>query len=235
VTLLGARSQEPELLDGEDLSRHALSRSLSFVTEVNRGIGVVRGLRRHLRGLVGRTGVRLLDVGTGSGQVLEDLLGWGRARGGRNWEGVGVDLRKEMLDVAAAADRGAGPAPRYVRGDALALPFRDAAFDAVFSTLTLHHFSDDQAVVLVSEMARVSRDRVVVCDLERCLPAYLCARVLAATRWRDDPLTRHDGPLSVRRAFTPEELRAIGQRAGLGGARIVRRFPSWIAIVGGRP
>ena len=35
-------------------------------------------------------------------------------------------------------------------------------------------------------------------------------------------VSRHDGPLSVRRAYSPEELRALAERAGIDRLRIVR-------------
>jgi SAM-dependent methyltransferase len=42
------------------------------------------------------------------------------------------------------------------------LPFADASFDAVACRLAAHHFAD--VVTAVKEMARVARDRVVICD-----------------------------------------------------------------------
>ena len=74
-------------------------------------------------------------------------------------------------------------------------------------------------------LARVARGgRILVGELERCLPGYIGARFLAATVWRANPVTRHDGPLSVRRAFTPDELLRLGHRAGLRGPRIHRHL-----------
>jgi ubiquinone/menaquinone biosynthesis C-methylase UbiE len=135
--------------------------------------------------------------------------------------------------AASAGSRPAGGL-RLVRADGRSLPFRSGAFDAAFSTLTLHHLSEEGAVEVVREMARVSRGPVVVTDLERSLPAYLGARLLAGTRWRHDDVTRYDGPLSVRRSFTARELRTVAARAKLPGARVVRRFP-FLALVGGAP
>jgi ubiquinone/menaquinone biosynthesis C-methylase UbiE len=197
-------------------------------------MGTVRSLRRHLGGLEGRHQVRLLDVGTGNAGVLQDLLAWGHRSGGKGWTGVGLDLKEAVIRVAAEGLRVDRDRLHLVRGDARALPFADVTFDVAFSTLTLHHLSDDDAVLFVAEMARVAR-RVVVSDLERSVAAYLGARLLAETRWRADPVTRNDGPLSVRRSFTVEELRAIGRRARLDRARVIRHFPCRLCLVGGGP
>ena len=40
---------------------------------------------------------------------------------------------------------------------------------------------------------------------------------------RGNRITRNDGPLSVRRSFTPAELLALAERAGLRNARVRRR------------
>lgn len=232
MTLLGGRSGETEILDREDVSHPELAASLARVTEVNRQLGGVRSLKRHLARFRGQDGVRLLDVGTGSAEVLRDLVAWGRAGGGRGWRGVGLDLSPAALRVAASRDELGGPDIRLVRGDGLRLPFRTGGFEVSFATLTLHHFSDDDAAAVVAEMARVSRDLVVVSDLERSFLPWLGAHLLAATRWRRDRITRHDGPLSVRRSFTPDELEAIGRRAGLETFGVRRHFPYRVVLAG---
>jgi hypothetical protein len=81
------------------------------------------------------------------------------------------------------------------------------------------------------ELARVSRRAVVVSDLERSLPNWLGALVLGATVWRGNRLTRHDGPLSVRRSFTAAELVELAERAGFTGARAYRHFPWRLILV----
>ena len=110
------------------------------------------------------------------------------------------------------------------RADALALPYADRAFDVALLTLTLHHFEGDDQLRTLRELWRVARRGIVVGELERCWPNYLGARLLAATVWRKNRLTRHDGPLSVRRAFTRRELLDLARRAGLDHPRVSRHF-----------
>jgi ubiquinone/menaquinone biosynthesis C-methylase UbiE len=137
-----------------------------------------------------------------------------------------------MLD--AAARRPLGGSASLARADARVLPFPTGAFDAVIATLTLHHFREDDATQVLREMARVSRGVVLISDLERSLPHYAGARFLAATWWRRNPFTRHDGPLSVLRSFTQPELEALAGQAGLVRVAVRRHFPFRL-VLEGRP
>lgn len=229
-----ARVRTSELLDRPDHDRKELADSLDQVARVDRLLGGERALRAHLAPVVeGLEGGRLLDVGTGNGRVLDRVVAWARSAGGPGWRGVGVDVHADVLAVASTRRTGDGGVT-LVRSDALRLPFAADAFDAAFCTLTLHHFGEEAAVRVVAEMARVSRRIVLVNDLERSLPHYLGARLLALTWWRGNRLTRHDGPLSVLRSFREDELEAVGRKAGLQRPVVHRHFPFRL-ILEGRP
>ena len=88
---------------------------------------------------------RVLDVGCGEGQISRLALAGGASRA------VGVDPTWAQLEVAAG--RGGGVA--YARAGAAALPFADAAFDAVVACLVFEHIREvDEAI---AEVARVLR------------------------------------------------------------------------------
>jgi len=87
---------------------------------------------------------RVLDVGTGEGQLARRLAASGASV-------VGVDPTAAQIDEAVR--RGGGPA--YLRSGAAALPFGDASFDAVVACLVFEHIDDmDDAI---GEVARVVR------------------------------------------------------------------------------
>lgn len=217
-------------MDAVRVSEAELTRALDDLEAVNRWLGGFRALRLHLDDLRDRSRLRVLDVGAGDGAALRHLRRWAPAC----WRFVGLEVRPQLVRIARRRCRELRRI-RIVGGDALGLPFRDGAFDVAICTLTLHHFEEVRALAVVREMSRVSRRRVVVNDLERSLPNYAGAVLLAHTAWRHSRLTRHDGPLSVLRSFSRGELRAIGRLAGLRRVRVRRRFPFRLVLEGRPP
>ncbi len=90
---------------------------------------------------------RLIDIGTGTGRILELM-------GGRVAHGVGVDLSHDMLSLARTALDEAGLSHCQVRqGDLFALPFEAASADLVTVHQVLHYLDD--AANALRETARV--------------------------------------------------------------------------------
>lgn len=232
---LATRVHGEERMDAPDVDPAELDRSLADLRRVNRWLGGTRVVVHHLTRLLAGTPpgpVEVLDVATGSGDVPRTLVEWGRSRG-RAMRVVATDVhagtlahaRRYLHDVAGV---------RVEAADARDLPYDDGSFDIALCSTALHHFRDDDAVRVVHELARVSRIGFIVNDLERSRGALWGVRLLAATVWRSHPVTRHDGPLSVRRSFTARELRDLARRAGVAHARVHRHLPFRLALVGSR-
>ena len=94
----------------------------------------------------------VLEVGSGPGEVAVEI-----ARRLPRADIVGVDLASAMVAAATtrAVDEGLADRVRFLLGDAAALPIGDASFDAVVSTLSLHHWADPGTVF--AEIGRVLR------------------------------------------------------------------------------
>jgi len=95
--------------------------------------------------------VRTLDVACGTGFLTRHLRG----------ELVGLDQSQRMLGVA----REQVPTASFVHGDALALPFDDAAFDRVFTSYFYCHLEEDDRTRFLREARRVARELVVVASV----------------------------------------------------------------------
>jgi 2-polyprenyl-3-methyl-5-hydroxy-6-metoxy-1,4-benzoquinol methylase len=228
------RRREPEIMDQPDLDRRRHVEALRGLERINRWSGSARILWPRLLEFARQSAgpLRVLDVATGAGDVPVRL--WRRARK------AGVPLRIDGCDRSAcaveharrrAAEEGANVT--FFEWDALAGALPEG-YDAVISSLFLHHLDEDEAAGLLARMAAASSRLVLINDLERSLPgmllAYLGTRVLSAS-----PVVHTDGPLSVAAAFTRTEALALARRAGLDGASVERRWPFRFLLTWRRP
>jgi SAM-dependent methyltransferase len=211
------RSAQIELLDAPNIDHDALVDNLRDLRKVDRYLGGAaltwRYLLPMLRRLPHGAAPTLLDIATGGADGPRRLA----ALAQRHGYALRLIASDRLIDVLRYA-RAHGDDLALVRHDALALPFRTGAVDFVTCSLALHHFDHDAAVGLLREMNRVARRGLIVNDLRRSLPAYWGARLLALGPWH--AMARHDGPLSVLRAYTPAETRSLAAEAGIAQAQI---------------
>lgn len=208
-----------ELMDHPGTPRAELAECLADIARLNR-VGPIRSIlvciapffERHRR----PGPLQVLDIGTGSADIPVAIARWARRRG-RRVNVLALDVQPEVIACAAAAARGF-PEVRLAAGDALRPPVRPDGVDLAICSLTLHHLPEDAVVALFRLMASVARLGFVVSDLRRSWLAYATAWLLTRAISRNR-LTRHDGPLSVRRAYTRAELTRLATRAGLSSIR----------------
>ena len=199
------------------------ARSLDDVARLNGVFGgrliTLAHVKRLLRRVPAERTAIVLDAGTGSADVPRALARWAR-RTGRRLRVLALDRDDATLRIAGQTVRDY-PEIVLIRGDALALPVRPGSVDVVISALTLHHLEPAAAAAYLAAMDGAARIGFVVNDLLRSRAAWalvwLATRVLARS-----PVSRHDGPLSVLRAYTASEIRGLCAQAGLDGVRVHR-------------
>jgi ubiquinone/menaquinone biosynthesis C-methylase UbiE len=144
-----------------------------------------------------------LDVACGTGFLTRYLPG----------EVVGLDQSESMLQIA----RGRVPSADFVRGEALALPFRDGVFGRVFTGHFYGHLEEQDREAFLAEARRVAGELVVVDSAlrEDVEAVGLQERVLEdGSRWE-----------VYKRYFT-----AAGLAEELGGAGIVHAGRWFVAV-----
>jgi SAM-dependent methyltransferase len=160
-------------------------------------------------------GDTVLDIACGPGNFVRDFAG----AVGRRGLVVGLDASPTML-ARAVRDTKVAPNVAYVRGDAVRLPFRDGAFDAVCCFAALHFFDEPGAAL--DAMARVlaPRGRLAILTSARTplTPAPVGTLVGAATGMRmfgRGEITR----ALEERGFTDVRRRVAGVAQFVGARR----------------
>jgi ubiquinone/menaquinone biosynthesis C-methylase UbiE len=204
------RIVEQELLDEDIGTPQEIEASLRSIAHANRRFG---GDRLHAR-LLARALARvppgqrphILEIGSGRAEVLRNAL-----------LRLQISAEITLLDRRAShlPDPQTWPAelrPRIIVGDGLSLPFANASADIASCSLLLHHLEPPEIMRFLDEVARVARVAIVINDLERTAIHHR----LAQLRSYFDPsrISVHDGPASVRRAYTYREFEHMLAKTG---------------------
>lgn len=225
------RIYEEELLDAGEGTDEDVANSLSDLRRINRFLGgtkvVLRAISTCLDGGTSER-VSLLDVGTGSADIPMSVAQECMQRGVNTFIAA-VDISERNLRISRVR-LGVSSEVHLVRADSLRLPFEARSFDFVTASLFLHHFRDDDVVRLLADFGRVARRAVIVNDLIRNLVPYYFTRIAGPVlAW--STLTRNDGPVSVLRGFTLNEMNMLARRAGLNVHEIKRVFPYRLSMI----
>ena len=161
--------------------------------------------------------VRMLDVGCGTGHTALALAAAGI-------DTTGLDLTQEMLEKGRALAEQRGLDMAFHQGDAEALPYPNASFDAASSRFAAHHFPDPRRAL--SEILRVLRPNgtFLLSDIvsydEPSADTFLQAMELL----RD--------PFHVRDHRVDEWVSMIGDAGGkavlVGTWPLVQTFDAWV-------
>lgn len=206
-TLAHRRPELRELMDDPECDPDRLRRTLQRFALVNRLVaGWDRVYRAHIRpfALAGTGTLRILDIGCGAGDLLRRLAVL-TARDGIDVDALGIDPDPRCL--AVARDRTAhGVQFREAHsGDLVAEGRR---FDVVVSNHVLHHLDAQQLPDLLADSDALTDGLVLHSDIARSRAAY-AGYALAITPLAPGTFLRTDGLRSIRRSFTPVELRAL--------------------------
>ena len=179
-------------------------------------------------------GARVLDVACGTGVVTRLVA----TQVGQKGHVIGVDLNTGMLVTARMLPQPrTGASVEWCEGNVTALPFPDAAFDAVLCQQGLQFFPDRPAALRDMRRVLVPTGRLVL-SVWRGIAHCPWQRAVA------DALERHvssEAAMGIRGAFAladKEELRALITAAGFRAVRIriesqLIRYPSLKEFVPG--
>ncbi len=220
-----------EIMDSPDLDQAEHLHALEGLRRINRASSAAQAIAGPLAKMLRRENVTrfsMLDVACGGGdvpiEVATSLRQMGVEADVTLWDrsAVAVERATELAKQSGVTHEGRV-------GDAVAgLP--EQSFDVVTNSLFLHHLTDEEVVAVLRNMRRAARRAVIVSDLRRSVGGYVLAwvgcRVLSRSR-----VVHFDGPVSVRAAWTVNELRELAQQAGMEGVRVERAWPWRMMLV----
>jgi 2-polyprenyl-3-methyl-5-hydroxy-6-metoxy-1,4-benzoquinol methylase len=215
--LHNTRKFDPELLelmDRPDPSTTELARALINLQKLNRHFGSHRIIRHFLnRWLKPGETLTILDACTGFGDIPRLVVEWARQKGSKV-KVLAVDMQPATLEIAQQRSV-LFPEISYAQADVRSFE-PEERFDVVLCSLALHHFAWPEAVEILERLSRLSKRAVLISDLVRSISGILGVYLLTSTVFRN-PMTKFDGRLSIRRAFSFAEMRNLALEARWDG------------------
>lgn len=195
-----------ELMDDPHCDPQRLQATLRRFALVNRLVaGWDTVYRARLRPIFSEMDapIRVLDLGSGGGDVIERLAGLAAREGfDVHWTGADPDPRA----FAVAQERNL-PQATFVCTDAASLLDHHQRFDVVISNHVLHHLEPQELLEFTRNSRALSSGHVLHSDIARSRLAY-CLFAVGITPLAPGTFLRVDGLRSIRRSYWPQELSA---------------------------
>lgn len=215
------RANGREIMDNLHVSGVDLHRALRELESINYLLGgnyvTLNGLTQLLDKRQTAGDIHVVDVGCGSGDMLK-LMRKLLERRKVSAMLTGIDANPNVITYAAAHT----PAVCRIQYEVLDIfsdEFKKRRFDVVTGTLFFHHFTSQQLVAFFNTLKDQVSTGLIINDIHRHWFAYYAIKWLTKIFSRS-PMVRHDGPLSVLRAFKRNDIVEILEKAGIRNYRI---------------
>ena len=195
-----------ELMDDPQADPQRLYNTYQQFSLVNRLLsGWSRIYRRHLRSSSVNTCTTLLDIGAGGADICGHLITLANNEQ-RTLHATAID--PDPRAAAFFSQQPKDPSITYECITHKSLNDRGVTFDFVVSNHLLHHLTPDAIRQLCKDAEQLATRKVIFNDIHRSTVAYLLFSCVAPIFFRNSFVFK-DGARSIRRAFTPNELREI--------------------------
>lgn len=229
----------PELMDGPSTYEDFRDcvRDLGQVNRLTRGYAPTLDFLERIATLSNTRGLHIVDVGSGGGDTLRTIARWAD-RKKLDWRFTGIDLNPHATRAAQefsqtepspARSSSSTGAIQWLTADVFSYEADD--IDVVLSSLMTHHLSDSEIVRFITWMEKNARLGWFVNDLYRSRDSYHLFRLLSSVaRWHR--FVRHDGPVSIRRAFREADWQRLCITSGVStkDVRIEKYFPARLCV-----
>ena len=207
------RAELTELMD-EPCSREELRACLRDLARVNRWFLAYRPVVRWLDSLALRSAERplhILDAGCGYGDGLRRIEAWAQDRK-IPVQLTGCDLNPDTVAIAADESPSASRI-EWTAADIFSFDGR-RPIDIIVSSLFTHHLKESEIVRFLRWMEAHAQIGWFINDLSRASTPYKLFKAFSKAA-RLHPFVQHDGPVSIARAFVPDDWRRMCAAAGL--------------------
>lgn len=210
------RTQETEIMDDFSLHGEELQAALDQIAQINRLLGgnklTLHGIKRLLKKSDTAQTITIADIGCGNGDMLRMLAKFGQ-KNNLNFKLIGIDANDFTISYAKALST-EYPNIEYKGIDIFSEAFKAIQYDIVLCTLTLHHFTNDEILNIITTFNNNAKVGIIVNDLHRSKVAYRLFEIICRI-FNLNRMSRQDGLVSILRGFKKDELENFSKKLNL--------------------
>jgi 2-polyprenyl-3-methyl-5-hydroxy-6-metoxy-1,4-benzoquinol methylase len=201
------RTQEAEIMDDFSLQGEELRKALDQIARINQLLGGNKVILQGIKGLLKQSHqtktIAITDIGCGNGDILRMLAKFGK-KNKINFQLTGIDANEFTINYAKKLSK-EYPNIEYKCVDIFSEDFKTIKYDIILCTLTLHHFTNEQILKIISIFSNNAETGIIINDLHRSKTAYRLFEVICVV-FNLNSMSREDGLISILRGFRKKEL-----------------------------
>ena len=206
------RSNQKELMDGDDISFDAMAQTLKELNIVNTRLGghaiTINGLTQLIHA---KEQVTVCEIGCGGGDNLFAIYKYCSSHN-IPVTFIGIDMNAEC--IAFARQQYPQLDCQWICSDYAVVEFDNPKPDIIFSSLFCHHFTNEQLVPMLQWLKKNSNYGFFINDLQRHWLAYYLIKYITKF-FSKSYLVKNDACLSVARSFKKKDWQQLFQQAGI--------------------
>lgn len=216
------RSRQTELIDSEQITEQLFFKNLGEFDFLNRNLGghaiSLEGIKKLINS--GEKQYTIADLGCGSGDSLKYFAKWARKEN-IQLNLIGVDKNPSAIKYLRLH------CSKYneitgIHSDFNTFLNSSEPVDIIHCSLFCHHLNDNDFTELLNRLKKSTKVGFVINDLQRSKWAYYAVKLLTFLL-NGSSLSKNDGPVSVLRGFTHQELHEFLKIAEIEKYRIFKR------------
>ena len=210
------RTQETEIMDDFSLQGEELRDALDQIARINQLLGgnqiTLNGIKKLLKQSHKAKTITIADIGCGNGDMLRMLAKFGQ-KNKLNFKLIGIDANEFTINYAKKLST-AYSNIEYQCVDIFSEDFKNIQCDIILCTLTLHHFTNEQILNIITIFRNNAATGIIVNDLHRSKIAYRLFEMICFI-FNLNSMSREDGLVSILRGFKKNELEEFSKKLNL--------------------
>lgn len=202
----------------DDFSLHGreLRATLDEIARINQLLGgnkvTLNGIKRIVKKVNTSNPIVIADIGCGNGDMLRMLANYG-LKNNLNFKLIGIDANAFTINYAKTLSNEYSNM-EYLCLDIFSEDFSALQYDIVLCTLTLHHFTTEQLLNIITIFNNNASMGIVINDLQRSKLAYKLFKIISML-FSLSKMSREDGLISILRGFKKKELEEFSKKLNL--------------------